>query len=79
MHELVHLELINEARKDGLNLLFISTQERKATFIKGLESTINKLTKMGISKNAIANYCSSLFEGMNRQIYNTPIDLFIEN
>ncbi|MEK6558727.1 MAG: tetratricopeptide repeat protein [Planctomycetota bacterium] len=79
MHELVHLELIVEARKDELNLLFISTQEHKATFIKGLESTINKFQKMGISENAIANYCSSLFEGMNRQIYNTPIDLFIEN
>ncbi len=34
---------------------------------------------MGISEDAIANYCSSLFDGMNRQIYNTPIDLFIEN
>lgn len=79
MHELVHLEFIIEARKDDLNLLFISIQEHKATFMKGLESTINKLSKMGISENSIANYCSSLFEGMNRQIYNTPIDLFIEN
>lgn len=79
MHELVHLELIIEARKDDLNLLFISTQEHKATFIKGLEATINKFHKMGISEDAIADYCSSLFEGMNRQIYNTPVDLFIEN
>lgn len=79
MHELVHLELIIEARKDDLNLLFISTQEHKATFIKGLESTINKFNKMGILEKSIADYCSSLFEGMNRQIYNTPIDLFIEN
>ncbi len=79
MHELAHLELIIEARKDNLNLLFISTQENKAKFIKGLEATIRKFHKMGIAENAIANYCSSLFEGMNRQIYNTPIDLFIEN
>ena len=79
MHELVHLEFIIEARKDDLNLLFISTQDHRATFIKGLESTINKFNKMGISEKSIANYCSSLFEGMNRQIYNTPIDLFIEN
>ena len=79
MHELVHLELIIEARKDDLNLLFISTQEHKATFIKGLEATIKEFHKIGISEKSIANYCSSLFEGMNRQIYNTPIDLFIEN
>ena len=34
---------------------------------------------MGISEKSIADYCSNLFEGMNRQIFNTPIDLFIEN
>ena len=34
---------------------------------------------MGISEDAIANYCSSLFEGINSQIFNTPIDLFIED
>lgn len=33
---------------------------------------------MGISEKAISDYCSNLFEGMNRQIFNTPIDLFIE-
>ena len=79
MHELVHLEFVIEARKGELNQLFISTQNHKAEFIKGLEPTIKKFNKMGISDKAIADYCSGLFDGMNRQIYNTPIDLFIEN
>jgi hypothetical protein len=79
MHELVHLDFVIEARKAELNQLFISTQNHKAEFIKGLEPTIKKFNKMGISDEAIADYCSSLFDGMNRQIYNTPIDLFIEN
>jgi len=79
MHELVHLYFVIEARKGELNQLFISTQNHKTEFIKGLEPTIKKFSKMGISEKSIADYCSNLFEGMNRQIFNTPIDLFIEN
>jgi tetratricopeptide (TPR) repeat protein len=79
MHELVHLDFVIEARKSELNQLFISTQEHKSEFIKTLEPTIKKFHKMGISENSIASYCSSIFDGMNRQIFNTPVDLFIEN
>ena len=79
MHELVHLDFVIEARKGELNQLFISTQNHKTEFIKGLEPTIKKFNKMGISEKSITDYCSNLFEGMNRQIFNTPIDLFIEN
>jgi Flp pilus assembly protein TadD len=79
MHELVHLHFVIEARKSELNQLFISTQNHKALFIKGLEPTIKKFNKLGISEKSIADYCSNLFDGINRQIFNTPIDLFIEN
>jgi Flp pilus assembly protein TadD len=79
MHELVHLDFVIEARKSELNQLFVSTQNHKTEFIKGLEPTIKKFNKMGISEKSIADYCSNLFEGMNSQIFNTPIDLFIEN
>lgn len=79
MHELVHLDFVIEARKGELNQLFISTQNHKTEFIKGLEPTIKKFNKMGISEKSISDYCSNLFEGMNRQIFNTPIDLFIED
>lgn len=78
MHELVHLDFVIQARKNNSNQLFISTQNHKKEFIKGLEPTIKKFNKMGISEKSIADYCSNLFEGMNRQIFNTPIDLFIE-
>ena len=78
MHELVHLDFVIQARKDDLNQLFISNQSHKTQFIGGLEPTIKKFNKMGISEKSIADYCSNLFEGMNRQIFNTPIDVFIE-
>lgn len=79
MHELVHLDLVIQARKDDLNQLFISNQTHKSEFIKSLEPMIKKFKSMGISEKSISDYCSNLFDGMNRQIFNTPIDLFIEN
>jgi Tfp pilus assembly protein PilF len=79
MHELVHLDFVIDARKGELNQLFISTQNHKTEFIKELEPTIKKFNKMGISEKSIADYCSNLFEGLNSQVFNTPIDLFIEN
>ena len=79
MHELVHLDFVIEARKLGLNQLFISNQHHKTNFINDLSGTTKKLTKMGISKENISNYCSGLFNGINSQTFNTPIDLFIEN
>ena len=79
MHELVHLDFVIEARKGDLNQLFVSNQEHKAIFIKSIESSIKKLNKLGLSDHSIANYSTSLLEGMNRQVFNTPIDLFIED
>ena len=79
MHELVHLEFAIEARKEDLNQLVVSDNSHKALFIKGLEPAIRKFQKMGIPEETITNYCNGLFDGLNRQIYNTPIDLFIEN
>jgi hypothetical protein len=79
MHELVHLDFVIKARKVELNQLFISNQNHKEGFIKGLEPTIRKLNKMGISEQDISKYCSGLFDGLNLQVYNAPIDLFIED
>jgi len=79
MHELVHLDFVIKARKIEVNQLFISTQNHKDLFIKGLEPTIKKLNKIGISEEAISGYCSGLIDGLNNQVYNAPIDLFIES
>ena len=79
MHELVHLDFVIEARKAELNQLFISTQQHKAIFLKTLEPTIKKFQKMGVSEEAVNNYTNGIFNGLNLQIYNTPIDLFIED
>ncbi len=78
MHELVHLDFVIEARKGSFNQLFIATQQHKAAFIKEQEPTKKKLQKLDIPEKSIALFCEGLFDGMNRQAYNAPIDLFIE-
>ncbi len=79
MHELVHLDLVIAARKVSLNQLFISRPEHKEKFIRNLGDFIKSLHKKGYPEQQLANYLTALFEGLNRQIYNAPIDLFIED
>ena len=78
-HELVHLDYILKARNSGINQVFVSNNEQKLNFIKNLEPFIKKLKKGGFTEESIDNFCSLLFNGMNTQVYNAPIDLFIEN
>ena len=79
MHELVHLDFINQARKDKSNLLFLSNQEHSKKFKKDFEDTWRKMKKVGYSEETINSFSEKIFVGTNLQIYNTPIDLFIEN
>jgi Tfp pilus assembly protein PilF len=79
MHELVHLDFIIQARKENINQLFISNEKNKQQFIVGIEASLKKLKKLGIPENKISNYCNDLFQGINSQIFNAPIDLFIED
>ena len=79
MHELVHLDFAIQARKEKVNQLFISTSKHKTAFIKSIETTVKKLRKSGIPEDSVNNFCSELFDGLNTQVYNAPIDLFIED
>ena len=79
MHELGHLHLTVQGRKKGTNYLFVATREQKELFIRNNESTIARLNKKGLDDASIAGYITSLFNGMNSQIYNVPVDLFIED
>ena len=79
MHELVHLDYTVQARRKGTNFLFVSTKEHKETFIRDNEPIIRKLNRDGVSDRSIADFITSLFNGMNSQIGNAPVDLFIED
>lgn len=79
IHELTHLELASEAREVEENQLFKTNQSYKSKFFHTLEKFAEDLHKKGIAEKNIANYLQALFDGINRQVYNTPIDLFIED
>lgn len=79
MHELLHLDFVIQARKEDINQLFVSTGYHKSVFIKSIEPAVKNLKKLGYSESTIEKYCSGIFDGINSQIYNAPIDLFIEN
>ncbi len=78
MHELVHLQFITEARNVSSNLLYTVSNSNKEIFNRDLSSYFKNLLKAGYSQSVINNFSESLFDGINRQIFNAPIDLFIE-
>jgi tetratricopeptide (TPR) repeat protein len=79
MHEMVHLDFIVQARQQSNNLVFTTSQASKQAFIKTAHPQLKKLEKAGYSDQNIAGFIDSVFEGMMRQVYNAPIDLFIED
>lgn len=78
MHELTHLELIHEARTLNENKLFTTNKKNRRAFWKKAELDKKRMLKGGLDNNRIDGFLSQLFDGINLQIYNAPVDLFIE-
>lgn len=78
LHELYHLHFIVEARKLNNNYLFTSNQSHQDKFSKKLSNYKKNLLDKGIPADNISSLIKSLFSGLNSQVFNTPIDLFIE-
>jgi hypothetical protein len=79
MHELVHLEFATEARQEHCNMLFISGHEKRVRFIKDNEKDLKRLSREGYGEESISKFINSLYDGINTQIFNAPVDLFIED
>lgn len=79
MHELVHLDLVLQARQAGRNELFTANQSHQTAFAKRLAPDVQRMRKQGYAENVIDGFLDLMFEGLNWQIFNTPIDLFIED
>lgn len=79
IHELVHLELAEDARAEGVNQLYVTKPHHKNSFFYSLEKEAIRLQKQGIPEKNIATFLTALFEGINRQNFNAPVDLFIED
>ena len=78
MHELYHLRYILEARAEGTNMLFTSGAAARMQFQKDQAKYRARLIKEGIDAEAADKYLGSIFDGLNRQVFNAPLDLCIE-
>ena len=79
LHELYHLKLILVARAENKNQKFTADKSNKGKFDLELEPYINKMKKKGFDDKLLKNLMQQLFDGLNSSLYNTPIDLFIED
>lgn len=79
LHELYHLQLICDARGVSQNHMFTSSQKHENHFWKRFDKYKQKMVNKGLPAKQVDKIMRSLFQGLNSQIYNTPIDLFIED
>ncbi|MFA9389331.1 MAG: tetratricopeptide repeat protein [Prolixibacteraceae bacterium] len=79
MHEVTHLFFATQAREIKENKQFVTNNLQRQTFMQDFSKNIDNLKKSGIANDSAENFFNSIFEGINLQIFNTPIDLFIED
>jgi Tfp pilus assembly protein PilF len=78
MHELTHLEFVLDAREAGANKVFYATADHRAAYDKKLKTWRKNMRKQGLEEESMTEFTRQMFEGLNGQIFNTPVDLFIE-
>lgn len=79
LHELIHILFYHEARQINENKLFTSKNGKLTEFKKKYTKEINGLIKKGYSGETISKLFEQLFHGILQQVFNAPIDLFIED
>lgn len=79
IHELMHLQLICDARQDDANELFTSNQDTIDAFRHRFSKYNKVIRHAGISKERQVGMEDQLYQGLLLQLYNAPIDLFIEH
>lgn len=79
LHELKHLDLINQARATGNNKYFSARSNGIVKFRKWLKKWIVQIKNQGYPEESIDNVLKQMLDGINLQAYNAPIDLFIED
>lgn len=77
LHELMHLDLIIEAEKQGRNLYCSSDKQCYNNFLNRFQNDFR--TKLPILGDLELNeVMRKVFDGLNTQILNSPLDLFVE-
>ncbi len=77
-HELTHLKMESDARKDGKNQFFATTAKTRETAIRAVFPEMRKWQKEGHSDDAITKVTLSLISGLCGFLFNCPLDMLIE-
>lgn len=57
----------------------MSGHEKRVRFIKDNEKDLKRLSRDGYGEESISKFINALYDGINTQIFNAPVDLFIED
>ena len=79
MHEIAHLHFVIEARNIDSNMQFVSNNQQFNQFKSDFQKYADNLVKSGLPIESGEKFLYSLFHGINLQLFNTPVDLFIED
>lgn len=77
-HEFEHLRMETAARAAGVNRLFTTAPAQSALAERSLEKELRKLrSRRGVDPNRLERYISSLVPNLLTQLYNLPLDCFV--
>ena len=77
-HEFEHIQLETEARSVQRSRLFAVGPEQAAVAERAVEKDLRKLrSRKGLNPQSTEQYIQSILQGLPNQLYNIPLDLFI--
>lgn len=79
VHEAMHIIFASRARAAGRNKLYTNTNAMRESFIRDNEQTIMKLVQKGYPEENVGKYITDFYKGLNMQLFNTSVDLLIED
>lgn len=77
-HELTHIRLEAQARKQNRNRWFATTAASRELAIRSLAPDVKKLERQGYSDDSITRVILDLVSGLCGCIFNAPLDMWIE-
>jgi tetratricopeptide (TPR) repeat protein len=78
-HEMEHIVLEHNARQARRNKFFMTTPATREHSIRAVGDHILKLKKQGYPENELATIIPQLISGLCNQLFNCPIDMFVEH
>jgi tetratricopeptide (TPR) repeat protein len=78
-HEFEHIRLAHQAREADRSKLFTTNDRTEQVAMRYVSSSVTKLQRMGLGKQAIDDYIEQIIHGISNQLFNIPVDMFIEH